>query len=175
MEFTGEAIAGNFPWPEGLLWPIWPSKQGQNGNFIPDEKTKMYVEERKTRKYAFYTSDPDAVYAVKEYDISLLEPQVAFPHLPSNVRGISTVGSIPIDQVVIGSCTNGRIEDLRIAAQILKGRKVAPFVRLIIIPATPVIYRQALEEGLFHIFLDSKGVISPRLPAALVSEDIWEF
>jgi 3-isopropylmalate/(R)-2-methylmalate dehydratase large subunit len=162
MEFIGEAIAelsmaGRFTMANMAI-----EAGAKNGIFIPDEKTKVYVEERKTREYAFYTSDPDAEYAeVKEYDISLLEPQVAFPHLPSNVRGISTVGSIPIDQVVIGSCTNGRIEDLRVAAQILKDRKKAPFVRLIIIPATPVIYRQALEEGLFQIFLDSKGVISP--------------
>lgn len=162
MEFIGEAIAelsmaGRFTMANMAI-----EAGAKNGIFIPDEKTKVYVEERKTRKYAFYTSDLDAEYAeVKEYDISLLEPQVAFPHLPSNVRGISTVGSIPIDQVVIGSCTNGRIEDLRVAAQVLKGRKKAPFVRLIIIPATPAIYRQALEEGLFQIFLDSKGVISP--------------
>jgi len=162
MEFIGEAIAelsmaGRFTMANMAI-----EAGAKNGIFIPDEKTKVYVEERKTREYAFYTSDPDAEYAeVKEYDISLLEPQVAFPHLPSNVRGISSVGSIPIDQVVIGSCTNGRIEDLRVAAQILKGRKKAPFVRLIIIPATPAIYRQALEEGLFQIFLDSKGVISP--------------
>jgi 3-isopropylmalate/(R)-2-methylmalate dehydratase large subunit len=162
MEFTGETIAelsmaGRFTMANMAI-----EAGAKNGIFIPDEKTKIYVEERKTRKYAFYTSDPDAEYAeVKEYDISFLEPQVAFPHLPSNVRGISTVGSIPIDQVVIGSCTNGRIEDLRVAAQVLKGRKKAPFVRLIIIPATPAIYRQALEEGLFQIFLDSKAVISP--------------
>jgi len=162
MEFIGESIAelsmaGRFTMANMAI-----EAGAKNGIFIPDEKTKVYVEERKTREYAFYTSDPDAEYAeVKEYDISLLEPQVAFPHLPSNVRGISTVGSILIDQVVIGSCTNGRIEDLRVAAQILKGRKKAPFLRLIIIPATPAIYRQALEEGLFQIFLDSKAVISP--------------
>ncbi|WAC06824.1 MAG: 3-isopropylmalate dehydratase large subunit [Thermodesulfobacteriota bacterium] len=162
MEFTGETIAGLSMAGRFTMANMAIEAGAKNGIFIPDEKTKIYVEERKTRKYAFYTSDPDAEYAeVKEYDISLLEPQVAFPHLPSNVRGISTVGSIPIDQVVIGSCTNGRIEDLRVAAQVLKGRKKAPFVRLIIIPATPVIYRQALEEGLFQIFLDSKAVISP--------------
>ena len=162
MEFVGEAItelsmAGRFTMANMAI-----EAGAKNGIFIPDEKTQAYVEERTTRNYMFYTSDPDAEYAeVKEYDISRLEPQVAFPHLPSNVRGISSVGSIPIDQVVIGSCTNGRIEDLRVAAQVLKGRKKAPFVRLIIIPATPAIYRQALEEGLFQIFLDSKAVISP--------------
>lgn len=162
MEFIGEAIAELSMAGRFTMANMAVEAGAKNGIFIPDEKTKVYVEERKTRKYALYTSDPDAEYAeIKEYDISLLEPQVAFPHLPSNVRGISSVGSIPIDQVVIGSCTNGRIEDLRVAAQILKGRKVGPFVRLIIIPATPAIYRQALEEGLFQIFLDSKGVISP--------------
>ncbi|HJX31183.1 MAG TPA: 3-isopropylmalate dehydratase large subunit [Thermodesulfobacteriota bacterium] len=162
MEFTGETIAELSMAGRFTMANMAVEAGAKNGIFIPDEKTKIYVKERKTREYAFYTSDPDAEYAeVKEYDISLLEPQVAFPHLPSNVRGISTVGSIPIDQVVIGSCTNGRIEDLRVAAQILKGRKKAPFLRLIIIPATPAIYRQALEEGLFQIFLDSKAVISP--------------
>jgi 3-isopropylmalate/(R)-2-methylmalate dehydratase large subunit len=134
----------------------------KNGIFIPDDKTRAYVEERKTREYTFYESDPDAEYAeVKEYDIFELEPQVAFPPLPSNVQSISEINSIPIDQVVIGSCTNGRIEDFRTAAKILKGRIVAPYVRLIIIPATPLIYKQILEEGLIQIFLDSKGVISP--------------
>jgi 3-isopropylmalate/(R)-2-methylmalate dehydratase large subunit len=162
MEFTGETIAELSMAGRFTMANMAVEAGAKNGIFIPDEKTKVYVEERKTREYAFYTSDPDAEYAeVKEYDISLLEPQVAFPHLPSNVRGISTVGSIPIDQVVIGSCTNGRIEDLRVAAQVLKGRKKSSFVRLIIIPATPAVYRQALEEGLFQIFLDSKAVISP--------------
>ncbi len=86
---------------------------------------------------------------------------MAFPHLPENTRGISEVGNIPIDQVVIGSCTNGRLEDLRIAAEVLKGNRVAPYVRLIIIPATPAIYHQAMNEGLFDIFLEARAVISP--------------
>lgn len=86
---------------------------------------------------------------------------MAFPHLPENTRGISEVGNIPIDQAVIGSCTNGRLEDLRIAAEVLKGRKTARDVRLIIIPATPWIYRSAMHEGLFEIFLDAGAVISP--------------
>ena len=94
-------------------------------------------------------------------DLSNIEPQVSFPHLPSNTRGISEVGDIRIDQVVIGSCTNGRIEDLRIAAEILKGREAAPHLRLIIIPATPEVYRAAMREGLFDIFLDAKAVVSP--------------
>jgi 3-isopropylmalate/(R)-2-methylmalate dehydratase large subunit len=162
MEFTGEAIAqltmaGRFTMANMAI-----EAGAKNGIFIPDEKTKAFVEERKTREYKLYASDPDADYVtVKHYDISSLEPQVAFPPLPSNGRGISEVDTIPIDQVVIGSCTNGRIEDLRTAAEVLKGRKVAPYVRLMIIPATPSIYRQALEEELIQIFIDSKAVISP--------------
>ncbi|MFH0811230.1 MAG: 3-isopropylmalate dehydratase large subunit [Pseudomonadota bacterium] len=162
MEFTGEAIsqlsmAGRFTMANMAI-----EAGAKNGIFIPDEKTKAYVNGRNTRECIFYESDPDAEYEeVKEYDISTLEPQVALPHLPSNVRSLSEVGNIPIDQVVIGSCTNGRIEDLRVAANILKGRKKAPYVRLIIIPATPSIYKQALEEGLIQLFLESKAVISP--------------
>lgn len=162
MEFTGEAIArlsmaGRFTMANMAI-----EAGAKNGIFIPDDKTRVFVEERKRREYVCYESDPDAEYvAVKHYDISGLEPQVAFPPLPSNVRNISEVDVIPIDQVVIGSCTNGRIEDLRTAARILRGRKVAPYVRLIIIPATPSIYRQALEEELIQVFVDSKAVISP--------------
>jgi 3-isopropylmalate/(R)-2-methylmalate dehydratase large subunit len=162
MEFTGEAIAALTMAERFTMANMAIEAGAKNGIFVPDEKTKTYVEERKTRPYQCYASDPDAHYAeVKEYDVSGLEPQVAFPHLPSNVRGISQVGTVAIDQVVIGSCTNGRIEDLRIAARILKGRTVAPYVRLIIIPATPAIYRQAWEEGLIEIFLDCKAVIGP--------------
>jgi len=95
-----------------------------------------------------------------DINVSMIEPQVAFPHLPSNAKGISAVGDIRIDQVVIGSCTNGRIEDLRVAAGVLKGRKTAPYVRLIVIPATPQIYRMALQEGLIEIFLDARAAVS---------------
>ncbi|HMK65607.1 MAG TPA: aconitase family protein, partial [Thermodesulfobacteriota bacterium] len=98
---------------------------------------------------------------IRRYDLKTIEPQVAFPHLPENSRPISRVGKVPIDQAVIGSCTNGRLEDLRIAAQVLKGHQIAKGVRLIIIPATPWIYQQALSEGLFDIFLKAGGVISP--------------
>jgi 3-isopropylmalate/(R)-2-methylmalate dehydratase large subunit len=162
MEFTGEAIArlsmaGRFTMANMAI-----EAGAKNGIFIPDDRTKAFVEERKAREYTFYESDPDADYvAVKHYDISGLEPQVAFPSLPSNVRSIREIDAIPIDQVVIGSCTNGRIEDFRTAAQLLRGRKVAPYVRLIIIPATPTIYRHALEEGLIQVFAESKAVISP--------------
>jgi 3-isopropylmalate/(R)-2-methylmalate dehydratase large subunit len=134
----------------------------KNGIFAPDAITEEYVKPRAKRPYKFYASDTDAVYTdVIEIDASKLEPQVAFPHLPSNVKGVSQAGSVKIDQSLIGSCTNGRIEDLRIAAQILKNRKAAPGVRLIVVPATPFIYKQALQEGLLEIFMDAEAVISP--------------
>ncbi len=136
---------------------------GKNGIIAPDGITEKYIAGRaKRNKYMFYQSDKDAKYAVEiEYDVSNIEPQVSFPHLPENTKGISKVGDIKIDQAVIGSCTNGRIEDLRSAAAVLKGKKVAEGVRLIIIPATPYIYRTALDEGLFSIFLDAGAIISP--------------
>jgi 3-isopropylmalate/(R)-2-methylmalate dehydratase large subunit len=162
MELTGEAIgqltmAGRFAMANMAI-----EAGAKNGIFIPDKTTQAYVMERKTRDFTCYESDPDAEYEeIKEYDVSNLEPQVALPPLPSNSRNVSEVGNISIDQVIIGSCTNGRIEDLRVAASILRGRTVAPYVRLIIIPATPSVYRHALEEGLLQIFLDCKAVISP--------------
>jgi len=136
---------------------------GKNGIIAPDGITEKYIAERAKRKdYTFYKSDKDARYSVEiEYDVNNIEPQVSFPHLPENTKGISNVGNIKIDQAVIGSCTNGRIEDLRSAAAVLKGKKVAEGVRLIIIPATPYIYRTALDEGLFSIFLDAGAIISP--------------
>ena len=162
MEFTGETIRA-LPMADRLSMANMAIEAGaKNGIFPPDEITGEYVKPRAKRPYTFYTSDPDAVYAQTiEIDASQLELQVAFPHLPSNVRGISQAGGVKIDQSLIGSCTNGRIEDLRVAAGILKGRKAAPHVRLIVVPATPLIYRQALKEGLLEIFMDAGAVISP--------------
>jgi 3-isopropylmalate/(R)-2-methylmalate dehydratase large subunit len=161
MEFTGEAI-GALSMADRLTIANMAVEAGaKNGIFIPDAVTEAYVRERAERKYAFYVSDTDATYhSVVEIDVGEIEPQVAFPHLPSNAKGISQVGDVRIDQSIIGSCTNGRIEDLRVAAEVLKGRHVAPGFRLIIIPATPAVYRQAMREGLFDIFLDAGGVIS---------------
>ncbi|MBP1724460.1 MAG: 3-isopropylmalate dehydratase large subunit, partial [Deltaproteobacteria bacterium] len=134
---------------------------GKNGIIPPDRITKEYVEKRAKRPYKFFHSDMEAKFSQSlDIDVAKIEPQVAFPHLPSNVRPISAVGNVPIDQAVIGSCTNGRLDDLRVAARVLKGRKRAPFVRLIIIPATQEIYRQAMKEGLFDIFMDANAVIS---------------
>lgn len=133
----------------------------KNGIVVPDDITRAYVEPRAKRGFTFYKSDEDAEYVeVREYDVSGLEPQVARPHLPENVAGVSQLKDVTIDQAVIGSCTNGRIEDIRVAAKVLEGRKAAKGVRLIIIPATREVYRMALDEGLFQIFLDAGAVIS---------------
>ena len=162
MEFTGETIS-NLPMSDRLSMANMAIEAGaKNGIFAPDAITKDYIEGRAKRPYKFYESDTDAVYADSiEIDASKLEPQVAFPHLPSNVKGISQAGNVKIDQSLIGSCTNGRIEDLRIAAQIFKNRKAADCVRLIVVPATPFIYKQAMQEGLLEIFLNAGAVISP--------------
>jgi 3-isopropylmalate/(R)-2-methylmalate dehydratase large subunit len=162
MEFSGEAIRrlpmeGRFTMANMAI-----EAGGKSGIFEPDEITLQYLKKRARRPYKLYYSDPDAKYReVYEYDVSKIYPQVALPHIPSNVKDVREVGKIEIDQVVIGSCTNGRLEDLRVAAKILKGRKIAPSLRLIIIPATQEIYRQALKEGLFETFLSAGGVISP--------------
>jgi len=162
MEFTGETIQ-SLPMADRLSMANMAIEAGaKNGIFPPDAITQEYVKPRAKRPYKFYASDTDAVYSqIIEIDAGNLELQVAFPHLPSNVRGISQAGQIKIDQSLIGSCTNGRIEDLRIAAQILKNRKAASYVRLIVVPATPLIYKQALQEGLLDIFMDAGAVISP--------------
>ena len=162
MEFTGETIS-KLPMADRLAMANMAIEAGaKNGIFPPDEVTREYVEKRAKRPYTFYASDEDAEYSdVIEIDAGLIEPQVAFPHLPSNVKPVSQAGNVRIDQSLIGSCTNGRIEDLRIAAEILKGRKAAAGVRLIVVPATPAIYRQALQEGLLETFLAAEAVISP--------------
>lgn len=127
-----------------------------------DGKTEAYVRPRAKRPYTVFESDADARYAaVREYDCANIEPQVAFPHLPENTRPISEVGLVRIDQVFIGSCTNGRIEDLRVSAEILKGRKVDKGVRCVVLPATPEVFLKAEEEGLIRIFLEAGAIIGP--------------
>jgi 3-isopropylmalate/(R)-2-methylmalate dehydratase large subunit len=161
MEFTGETIEQLSMADRLTIANMVIEAGAKNGIFIPDDITKAYVAERAKRPYSFYNSDPDAQYAdVVNIDVSNIEPQVAFPHIPSNVRGISQVGNVKIDQVVIGSCTNGRIEDLRVAAGIFIKRKAAPHVRLIIVPATQGIYKQALQEGLIETFIDAHAAVS---------------
>ena len=162
MEFTGETIS-KLPMADRFSMANMAIEAGaKNGIFAPDAITREYVKTRAKRDYKFYNSDADAVYAdVIEINAAKIEPQVAFPHLPSNVKGISKAGRVKIDQSLIGSCTNGRIEDLRIAAKLLKNRKAAPNVRLIIVPATPEIYKQAMKEGLLDIFMKADAIISP--------------
>jgi len=162
MEFGGEVIeqlpmAGRF-----TICNMAVEAGAKSGIIAPDKITGEYLQGRVDQPYEQLYSDNNATYReIKEYDVSRIEPQVAFPHLPENARGISKVGDVPIDQVVIGSCTNGRLEDLRVAAGILKGKRVSNGIRLIVIPATPQIYQQALKEGLFEVFLNAGAVISP--------------
>jgi 3-isopropylmalate/(R)-2-methylmalate dehydratase large subunit len=126
-----------------------------------DAVLEQYVRTRASRPWTVFKSDADACYTdVKEYDASGIEPQVAFPHSPGNVRPVSAAGDIHVDQVVIGSCTNGRIEDLRLAARVLRGNRIAKYVRTIVIPATQEVYRQAIREGLVEVFLDAGAAIS---------------
>jgi len=162
MEFVGQAIEA-LPLSDRMTMCNMAIEAGaKNGIVKPDTKTLEYVEGRAKRPFQVFESDPDAVYVEeKSYDVSTIELQVAFPHLPENTRPVSQVGTVPIDQAVIGSCTNGRIEDLRMAAEVLKGHRVDKNVRLIVIPGTPSIYRQAMSEGLFDIILDAKGIVSP--------------
>jgi len=161
MEFAGEVIF-NLPMEDRLTITNMAVEAGaKSGIIAPDEITMEYIKDKAKKPYRWYQSDSDARYdEVYEFKGEDIEPQVAFPHLPGNVKPISQVGEIPIDQVVIGSCTNGRISDLRAAAQILKGHKVAPYLRLIIIPATQLVYQQALKEGLLDIFVESEGIVS---------------
>lgn len=164
MEFTGEIIR-KLPMADRFTMCNMAIEAGaKNGIIEPDEITLEYVENRAKRNFEILSSDKDANYSeIYEWDVSNLEPMVAFPHLPSNVHPISEVTNknITLDQVYIGSCTNGRLEDLRIAAKILKGHKVNPNLRTIITPATPSIYMSALEEGLIEIFLSAGAIITP--------------
>ncbi len=161
MEFTGDTII-NLGMADRLAMCNMAIEAGaKNGIITPDTITEEYARQRASREYRFYDSDPEAGYdEIHEFDASAIELQVAFPHLPENTRPVGESGNVPIDQVVIGSCTNGRLEDLQQAAEVLKGRKISSGLRLIVIPATPLIYRQAMDEGLFDIFLDAGAVIS---------------
>jgi len=161
IEFTGEAIDalsidGRFTMANMAI-----EAGAKAGLFRVDNKTQLYIKSRAKRSYNVYEPDNDAEYSkVIEYDVSSIEPQVALPHSPANVKPISEVGEIEIDQAVIGSCTNGRLEDLKIAAQVLKGRKVHPRVRCIIIPGSQQVYLDALVEGLIETFIKAGAAVS---------------
>lgn len=182
MEFSGEAISKLSMDDRFAMCNMAIEAGGKSGVVEPDGVTFDYMREHpfqdsgdrgqgtgkakkaKSLNWQFLNalkSDKDALYAqVKEYDVSKWEPAVACPHLPSNVKPASKLGHVKIDQVVIGSCTNGRISDLRVAAKILKGKKVHPHVRLVVIPATQAIYLEAMKEGLLEIFVRAGGVVS---------------
>lgn len=161
LEFTGDGVS-HLSMDDRLCIANMAIEAGaKNGIFPVDDVTMEYCRGRFQREPVVYQADADAVYdRVVEIDLSTLRPTVAFPHLPENTRTIDEVGEIKIDQSVIGSCTNGRIEDLRVAASILKGRKVAKHVRCIVIPGTQQIYLQALREGLAEIFVEAGAVFS---------------
>lgn len=161
MEFTGDGIQYLTMDDRFTIANMAIEAGGKNGIFPVDEKTIQYMEEHSTRSWTVFEADPDAEYE-KEYtiDLSKLRPTVSFPHLPENAKTIDEVGNIPIDQAVIGSCTNGRLSDLAAAASVLKGRHVAKNVRCIIIPATQQVYLQAMEEGLLKIFIEAGAVVS---------------
>lgn len=161
MEFTGEAIDelsldGRFTMANMAI-----EAGAKAGIFNMDDKTKEYMATRSNKSYSVYQSDEDAEYVqIIEYDVAKIEPQIAFPHLPSNTKPVSQVGDIKLDQVVIGSCTNGRLSDLRVAARILRGKQIHPQLRCIIIPGTQRVYLDALREGLIESFVEAGAAVS---------------
>ncbi len=162
MEFSGEVIRKLSMAERFTMANMAIEAGGKVGLIEPDKKTLSYVRKHSTREPLVFKADRKATYLeVREYDCTQIEPQVAFPHLPSNTKPISEVGHIDIDQVVIGSCTNGRIEDLALAAKIFKGRKVNKNVRAIIIPGTPGVYREALRKKYIDIFIEAGAIVSP--------------
>ena len=161
MEFTGDGIAHLSMDDRFSIANMAIEAGAKNGIFPVDEKTIAYMEEHSTKSYTVYEADEDAEYdAVYRIELDKLEPTVAFPHLPENTKTVKEAGEVKIDQVVIGSCTNGRIDDLRAAAKVLEGRKVAKGVRVIVFPATQAIYLQAMEEGLLKIFIEAGAIVS---------------
>ena len=161
MEFVGEGLEFLSMDDRFTIANMAIEAGAKNGIFEVDDETLKYIREHSTKPYEVFTADPDAQYS-QEYiiDLSKLRPTVSFPHLPENTKTIDEVGEIPIHQVVIGSCTNGRMEDMRIAAKILAGQKVHRDVRCIIIPATQKIWKECMKEGLFDIFIDAGCAVS---------------
>ena len=161
MEFVGEGVSALTVYDRLTISNMAIEAGAKNGIFEVDEQTLAYVNERAQKPYTVYKADEDAEYdEVYEIDLSAIKPTVAFPHLPENTRTIDNVGDVRIDQIVIGSCTNGHYKDLAEAAEILKGRRVADHVRAIIIPATQDIYLKAMENGLLKTFIEAGCVVS---------------
>ena len=161
MEFEGEVISNLPMYGRLTMCNMAIEAGGKSGIIVPDKITRKYVKGRAKREFKFYKSDKKAKYVeVREYDCSKIPLTVACPHLPSNTRPAAELFEVTIDQVVIGSCTNGRLEDLREAARVIRGRKVNPNVRMIVIPATQQVYKQAMKEKLIDIFIDAEAVVS---------------
>ena len=162
LEFSGSVIE-SLPMDQRLTMCNMAVEAGAKSAIIaPDDITRSYVAERAQRTPTYYSSDPDALFErTITIDVGQIEPQVAFPHSPENVRGVSGAGQIPIDQAFIGSCTNGRLDDLRTAAEILKGRTVARETRCIVIPGSSRVYRQAIQEGIIETLVEAGAVIGP--------------
>ena len=161
MEFSGPGVASLSMDDRFTVCNMAIEAGGKNGIFPVDDATLEYLRQAGAKEPVIFESDPDASYeAVYDIDLSQIRSTVAFPHLPENTRTIDECGDVAVDQVVIGSCTNGRISDLRMAASVLKGRHVTEGMRCLIIPATQKIWRQAMDEGLFDIFMDAGCVIS---------------
>jgi 3-isopropylmalate/(R)-2-methylmalate dehydratase large subunit len=162
MEFAGEVVE-TLPMDQRFTMANMAVEGGaKNGIFEPDDIAYTYVAQRSRRAALFLKSDKDAVFEnIVRVGVDEIEPQVAFPHSPDKVQGISKVGHIPVDQVFIGSCTNGRLDDLRIASQLLRGRKPAQGTRLIVIPGSALIYKQAIQEGIIETLVDAGAVVGP--------------
>ena len=161
LEFSGEGVASLSMDDRFTISNMAIEAGGKNGIFPVDEKTMEYINGRVHRPFQAVEADPDAVYASEVViDLDKLEPTVAMPHLPENTKTVTEVAGLPIDQVVIGSCTNGRISDLRAAAAVMKGKQVSPKVRCIIIPATQEIVLQAMKEGLIQTFIEAGAAVS---------------
>lgn len=161
MEFTGDGLEFLSMDDRFTIANMAVEAGAKNGIFDVDDETLKYIREHSCKPYEAFTADPDAEY-IREYtiDLSKLKPTVSFPNIPENTRTIDCIGEVPIHQVVIGSCTNGRMEDMRIAAKILAGKKVHRDVRCIIIPATQKIWKECMKEGLFDIFIDAGCAVS---------------
>ncbi|MGQ9622888.1 MAG: 3-isopropylmalate dehydratase large subunit [Candidatus Caldatribacteriaceae bacterium] len=163
MEFTGPVIEALSMDERFTMANMAIEAGAKNGIIAPDEKTMEYVRTTGTSRLPrVFHSDPDAEWTeVYKFDVTDIEPQVAFPHLPSNTHSVYAIPRIDIDQVVIGSCTNGRISDLRMAAEVLRGRRVHPRVRLLVFPGSPAVLRMAEQEGILRIFLEAGAVVAP--------------
>ena len=161
LEYTGEGVK-SLSMDDRLCIANMSIEAGaKNGIFPVDEITEAYMKDRVDRPWTAYQADPDAEYTrVVEIDLNTVEPTVSFPHLPENAHPISEVGDIAIDQVIIGSCTNGRLEDMAVAADILRGRKVDPNIRCIVMPATQQIFRDCIEQGYMTVFIDAGCAVS---------------